>query len=403
MMNKLILFLSVFLFASSGLFAQKKELSQVRSILKSGRGLDNGQKILETLLENPENRQEKKIWLTLYQTLKKRYEEGNEKLYLKQQYDTASIFHLTSKMASVLFSLDSLDAKPIQGGKIKAEYRKKHADELNALRPNLFFGGSFFIRKGDYQRAYDLYNQYMDCAYQPLFTGYDFQHKDAEKMRLAAYWATYCGFKMQNPDLILRHADMALTNDSDYLCSTIQYMANAYLWKKDEIHYLSTLKIGFEQFPKSLFFFPRLVDYYTGKNQLDSALQISNKALQNDSTHILYLYAKSTLLLNMGDNDGSYAVSERIIALNDTLAEPYFNAGTSFLNKLTQIESTPEGRADKQSLKRLYEAARPYFERYRQLAPDQSAKWVPALYRIYLNLNMGKQFEEMDALMKEHS
>jgi hypothetical protein len=40
-------------------------------------------------------------------------------------------------------------------------------------------------------------------------------------------------------------------------------------------------------------------------------------------------------------------------------------------------------------------------EQYRQLAPDQKGKWAPALYKIYLNLNMGRQFEEIDRLMKE--
>ena len=39
-------------------------------------------------------------------------------------------------------------------------------------------------------------------------------------------------------------------------------------------------------------------------------------------------------------------------------------------------------------------------EKYRQLVPDDNARWAPALYRIYLNLNMGKEFEEIDRLMK---
>lgn len=45
--------------------------------------------------------------------------------------------------------------------------------------------------------------------------------------------------------------------------------------------------------------------------------------------------------------------------------------------------------------------ARPYMEAYRKLAPDEKRKWAPALYRIYLNLNMGKQFEEIDKVMRK--
>jgi hypothetical protein len=40
-------------------------------------------------------------------------------------------------------------------------------------------------------------------------------------------------------------------------------------------------------------------------------------------------------------------------------------------------------------------------EHYRQLAPNEMNKWGPALYRIYLNLNMGRQFDEIDRLLKK--
>ena len=39
-------------------------------------------------------------------------------------------------------------------------------------------------------------------------------------------------------------------------------------------------------------------------------------------------------------------------------------------------------------------------ENYRKLAPTEKQKWAPALYRIYFNLNMGKQFDEIDKLLK---
>ena len=39
-------------------------------------------------------------------------------------------------------------------------------------------------------------------------------------------------------------------------------------------------------------------------------------------------------------------------------------------------------------------------ETYRKLMPDEKDKWGPVLYRIYLNLNRGKQFDEIDRLLK---
>ena len=40
-------------------------------------------------------------------------------------------------------------------------------------------------------------------------------------------------------------------------------------------------------------------------------------------------------------------------------------------------------------------------EKYRQLAPDKKDRWAAALYNVYYNLNMGKEFEEIDKLLRK--
>ena len=99
----------------------------------------------------------------------------------------------------------------------------------------------------------------------------------------------------------------------------------------------------------------------------------------------------------MGYYNESIAYSDRLIAMNDSLPEPYYNAGTAYLNMALKLDPIKE----KKAMRRTYQQALTYMERYRQLAPDEQQKWAPALYRIYLNLNMGKQFDEVDRLMKQ--
>jgi hypothetical protein len=114
----------------------------------------------------------------------------------------------------------------------------------------------------------------------------------------------------------------------------------------------------------------------------------------------LFLLAKSMALLQTNRYDECIAVSKLMIAANDTLPEPYYNIGTCYLNQALELEHRGEPRKYRQELQRLYAAARPYMEKYRQLMPADRQRWAPALYRIYLNLNMGKQFEEIDKLMR---
>ena len=136
--------------------AQRKEISQARQWVKHGINLDKAENSMTGLLKDTTNRNNKKIWLTLFEAVKTQYAQGNEKLYLKQNYDTAKLFSLGKKMFDVLQAFDSVDAKPNRKGVIKIEYRDEHAQFLNQIRPNLFNGGAYFMLKHKYQEAYNL-------------------------------------------------------------------------------------------------------------------------------------------------------------------------------------------------------------------------------------------------------
>ena len=75
--------------------AQKKELIAAKDQVKAGKDLDKAQASMRKLLADSVNRSNKKIWSVLFDAVRKQYEQGNEKLYLKQAYDTAKLFNLT--------------------------------------------------------------------------------------------------------------------------------------------------------------------------------------------------------------------------------------------------------------------------------------------------------------------
>ena len=47
-----------------------------------------------------------------------------------------------------------------------------------------------------------------------------------------------------------------------------------------------------------------------------------------------------------------------------------------------------------------YASALGYLERYRTLRPDEKDRWGFPLYTIYLNLNMGEAFDEIDKILR---
>ncbi len=384
MTKQKILLLLLLMITPCLIWAQKKELNQARSSIKSGK-YDDAAKVLSNLLKDSTNRTNKRIWLAYYDAVRGQYEQGNEKLYLKQKYDTATFFSNVKKMLTVAETLDSL----------APEYRKSHSAQQNNYRANLFNGGAFFIHKGKWAEAFDYYQAYIDCARQPLFEAYRYDSTDV-RLPEAGYWATYCGYKLQDPVLTLRHRQLAL-RDSSKADFTLQFVAEARKWLKDDELYRETLEEGFRRYPLFTYFFPRLMDLYTSRGQYEKALALADSALAVNDSSELFIFAKSTVLLHLEKYAESIKYSEMLISRNPQLAEPYFNAGTAYVNIAGRLDQ----RRERKLMRKSYEKARPYIEQYRQMMPKEQDKWAPVLYRIYLNLNMGKQFDEIDRLISE--
>lgn len=362
----------------------RQELSQARTYIKGSKYAE-AEKLLTPLLKDSVNRKNKRVCLALYDAVHGLYAQGNEKNYLKQKSDTAAFFGTVKRMVTIAEMLDSL----------APEYRKSNAAQQNAYRVNLFNGGTYFVRKSKWKEAFDFFETYIDCARQPLFENYHYDKNDS-RMPTAGYWATYCGYMMKDPVLTLRYRDLAL-RDSTKGDFTLQFIAEARLWLKDEEYYVQTLQEGFRRYPQFHYFFPRLFDIYIGQGEYERALEIADSALAVNDESELFLLAKSTTLLTLGRYAESIKVSDRLIAINDSLPEPYFNVGTAYINIADRLDA----KSERNLVKQAYQNARPYMERYREMLPEEKEKWGPALYRIYLNLNLGKQFDEIDRLLKK--
>ena len=393
-MKKYILFIIGGIMTSAICCAQRKQIGEARTILKSGKNFDQAEKLMTDLLKDSSNLENTRIYDIWLQAVEKQYLALNEKMYIKQKVDTTQFFNLAKRMFIVAERLDSIDAKPGKNGKVNPEYRKDNAAKMQGYRPNIYYGGAHHLKKGDYKTAFGFFEMYLDCDRQPLFTGYDFMYKDP-KMGEVAYWATYCGYRLNDPLLVLRHAATA-QRDEQKLEYTLQYMAEAWEKLEDDSMYMATLWQGFRMYPKSNYFFPRLMDNYNRRGNYDMADSVVNEALKTDSVNELFLFAKSTVMLNLKKYGECLKFSDHLIQLNPNLADIYYNGGIACLNIAQRMDS----RKYKKQIKKMYEKARPYMEKYRELAPDEIDKWAPSLYRIYFNLNMGKQFDEIDKLLK---
>ena len=380
--------------------AQKKEIQTAKDQVKAGKNLDQAAASMKKLLADSVNRTNRKIWTIYFDAVRKQYEQGNEKLYLKQKYDTAQLFNYTRQLFEVALQFDSVEAVPDKKGRMNLDFRKGHKDYLAHIRSNLYNGGIWFLNKQKYQDAYKFFDCYIGCAEQPMFKSYNYMEKD-KHLPTAAYYAVYSGYKMKDPKATLHHSYVAL-KDTVHYNYMLQYLAETYALEKDTARYVASLKEGFKRVPTFPFFFPRLVEHYVNNAQLDSAMVVVDEALTVVPDSDLYLAAKSNLLLDQGKLKECIEVSQKVIGVNPEMPEPYYNAGISYFNQaVEQDKNSQNSRQVKAQVEADYKKALPYLVKYRELEPKEQGKWAFPLYTIYLNLNMGKEFDEIDKVMRQ--
>lgn len=382
--------------------AQKKEIAQAKTYLKNSSNPQKAEELLITLLKDSANRSNVRIWTLLLDAVSKQYDQINEQLYLKQQSDTGKLFNAARRMFLICESLDSIDSQPDKSGKAELKFRKKHAEKLSAYRGNLFNGGMYFTSKRDFEQGFNFFDSYLDCARQPLFADYHYATAD-KRLPQAAFMATYCAYRQGNTSNTLKYADLA-KQDTAKLALFHQYLADTYQTLGDTAKLAEHLSAGFTLQPTSLFFFPRLYDLYFKKGNIQQALSLCNQALLVDSINNVFSLAKSTALLTLERYDECITVCDQIIARNDSLPEAWLNAALAYYNQAVKIDSNPlKARKQRAELQSLYRKSLPYMQNYRKLAPKEQSVWGMPLYTIYMNLNMGKEFEEIDSLLRKTS
>ena len=395
-----LLIILLFAGCSLSLMAQKKEISQVKQMIKKSNNLNQAEQIMRDLLKDSANIDNDKVWNTLLDVLNKKYLNGNEALYLKRPCDTTLFYNNIAEMFKVAICFDSIQVKTNKPQKEINKSREKYANMLLSTRANLFNGGVFFIRKKDYNNGFDLLSLYITTAQHAIFSSYNLPQKD-KYLPEAAYWTVFCGYKTQDANKALCYASLALT-DSTHYANTLQYLADTYKMNRDTIRYEQTLKEGFDKYPLSPFFFSRLIAFYASEDNYAEGLNLVERALAIDSLNRSFRFAKSSILYHLKRYDQSIDICKSLLAEKDTTSGILLNIGLSYFNKAEYL-SLKVGNVgkNKSKINSLYTKALGYLEEYRKREPQDQDKWAVALYTIYLNLNMGKEFEEIDKLLRK--
>ncbi len=332
----------------------------------------------------------------------------NRTAYLKNKYDTTRLFNSIYSIYNYAVRCDTMEtfvAKKKGKKKVSYKYRSSHGSLLREQYVNLYNGGQYMLLKKDFANAYNFFSMYYDIRTTPLFGKTKVSKSDSLNMIRAAYWATVCAYQLNDNTKFFKYNHAALL-DTTYRQKELELTARIYKTSKDTAAMVEILKTGAKEFPQLDYFFTNLIDYYNNKGKFDDAMALADNILKHDPRSVMAQYGRSLVLLKMKNYDDCIALATSIIQSDSTYSGAYYNVGAAYLAKATLLHdkvksnmSLSEIRNIKREEDKLLRTALPYLEHYRVLNPNAVDWWGRPLYNIYLALNMGDKFEEVEKLI----
>ncbi len=395
-------------FSDTNAAKYKTLLSEAKNAVKNGKDQAKAERNLLAVYnrEDITRKQHAEIYFMAQELQRSINESENMKLYLHQPYDTTKFFSTILKMHEYLLACDSVEAIPDEKGKVSFKYRKRSQGILTTYRSNLLNGGMFLLKRRKYAEAFPYFDTFIVSACSPLLRGDTLVTQDAQLSRVA-YWATVSGYNDNHPKHALKHIDLAIEGASDSLrISLMEYKVRCYEQLGDEENWIKNLIEGNCLYPSHDYFYLHLMDVYMQNRMYEEGIELCDSMLSQVGDRAIYWYGASQMHLARKDYEATIRTADEAIRCDSTMGYAYYNKGMAYLNKAVIFAETacndirdPKCKKDRATLMELYRSAQKPMEQVRCLCPQDDERWASPLYRIYLNLNMGKEFAEMENIL----
>ena len=403
---KKVLFTVALMFGAMVASAQVSVVKEAKSMKKDPSA---AAKVLEAALTNPETANDPETWKLAGDLQKAIYDEENMKMYLPGgQADMPRMYGALIKMFDYYLKCDEVEQAGVANGTVKkAKHRKKNAEVLLSVRGNLANGGVEAFNVNDYESAQKYFGLFVDVVENPMFADKAAELKADTLNSLYANYATMAAGLREPKDVasVIKYGNVGKESNSEGW-RALMFMAEVYGKEQvDSVKWLETIKEGAQRFPEQDFFVGNIMDYYLQKNMVGEALTMIDQLLASNEKPY-FLYVKGVLLYEKKDYDAANAALDKVIALGgDLVAEAYAKKGDIYFFPAQQIveeNSTlniddPKYNANEAKIKEAYELAKPFYEKAKELKPDNNQIWGQMLLRIYWTLNKA----EYEALEKE--
>ncbi|MEG1748087.1 MAG: tetratricopeptide repeat protein [Tannerellaceae bacterium] len=393
--------------AASASFAQKKAVNEAQGIAK-GEKPDFGEAktLIKGALDNPESKDDAKTWYVAGFIEDQQFSVERTKQVLGQKPNEPVMYEALISIWPYFKKAYDLDQKPNEKGKVKPKFTKDIKGIVGANHVYYINGGAYFFEQKDYKKAYDFFDQYLQISDSPMFKDEPVAARDSNFMTVQFYAAVAA---TQLGDSKLAIAALERAKNMDYRANDVyQYLCYEYNQAKDTVNYERILEEGLNKFPEEKYYLMSLINNYIYSNRNEKAIEYLNTAIAKEPTNA-QLYDVMGRVYETGLKD--YPNAEKFFAkaletdANYTdalsnLGRVYYNQGVNKQGEANLINDSKQYQEELGKAKDLFKKALPYFEKAHQLKPEDVEN-MTALRGIYYNLNMGAEFDAIEAKMKK--
>lgn len=393
--------------AATASFAQKKAVNEAQSIAKGANpDFSEARTLIKGALDNAETKDDAKTWFVAGTIEDQQFSNERTKQVLGQQPNEPVMYEALGGILPYFEKALELDQVPNEKGKVKPRFTKDIKGVLGANHVYYINGGAYYFDQKDYKKAYDFFEQFLKISDMPIFKGEAVAQRDSNFMTVQFYAAVAA---TQIGDSQAAIAALERAKSMDYKSNEVyQYLCYEYDHAKDSVNLEKTLIEGMSKFPEESYYLLSLINNYIYSNRNEQAIEYLNAAIAKDQNNA-QLYDVLGRVYETGLKDFSKAEEnfKKALAINPEYLESlsglgriYYNQGVNKQGEANMINDAKQYQEELNKAKEFFNSAMPYFEKAHQLKPEER-EYMTALRGIYYNLNMGKEFDAIEAEMNK--
>ena len=393
-------------FVVSVAFAQKAAVSGAEKMAKDQKSnINEARNLIKGAMSNPETQNDPKTWFVAGQVEDAQFNRESTKQILGQQPNEAVMYEALSNALPLFLKAYELDQRPNEKGKVAPKYAKNIKGILSANHVYYLNGGGHFLEVDNFQKSYDMFEQYIEISNLPFFAGEKTAARD-ENFYTVQFFSGAVASRLNNSELAIKALSRA--KDAPFRqYDAYQYLIYEYDQVKDSVNMEKTLEEGMKIFPDSSFFMLNLINTYIYSDRNDKAVELLTTAIAKNPTNPqLYQAMGSTYETGYEDYDKAEEYYKKFLDLdsesstaNFYLGRIYYNQAIARINDANQLTDVQLYNAEKDKAKDLFRKALPYFEKAHRL-DSSTFEIMIGLRGIYYQLEMNKEFTEMEAKME---